>query len=387
MRLLYVSPGTNVTDPKAGDQVRAWNILKGLSEQGWDVTVLEKAGGDPTVDAAEVRTFEQPLPPRLNDFNPHLYRALRDQFQSAPPDVIQVKTFSGVIAAKVVSWLFGHNAKVLYDAQNFETEKSKSAKDSLPWYKRLAAPHVVRWLELAAVRAADHVVSVSENDRESFRRQLNVPESKISVVPSGSNVVEVDDIDVAGFLDRHDIPTGTPITVFHGYYGYYPNRQAIGTLSENIVPALNKREVDYHIVLAGEGVPEFGGIDEMSSVGYVEDLEVFLAAADLAVVPLLQGGGTKLKVLDYLCAGLPIVTTTVGAQGINRQDGESALIFDDVDDEFVDGICRLLKEPKLRDTLGQQARELAGEKYSWDRIVPQIDDVFTSLSKNEGHPK
>ena len=383
MRLLYVSPGTNVTDPKAGDQVRAWNIIEGLSEQGWEITVLEKADSDSTVEAANVRTFKQPLPPRLNDFNPFLYKALHEQFRTTPPDVIQVKTFSGVIAAKVVSWLSGDDAKVVYDAQNFETRKITTAKESLPWYKRLAAPTVVPWLESTAVRAADHVVSVSENDRESFRRHHDIPESQISVVPSGSNLVDTDAADVAGFLDRHDIPTGAPLVIFHGYYGYYPNRQAIETLAEDIVPALNSRDVDYHLIVAGKGVPEFEGINGISGVGYVEDLEAFLAAADLAVVPLHQGGGTKLKVLDYLCAALPIVTTTVGAQGIDLQNGESALIYDQVNKQFVDGICRLIKDPKLRDILGQRVRELAEEKYSWSHIVPQVDDVLISLVKSK----
>lgn len=372
-----------MTDPKAGDQVRAWNIIQGLSEQGWDITVLEKTGGDPTVDAANVRTFEQPLPPRLNDFNPYLYKALREQFQTKPPDIVQVKTFSGVIAAKVVSWLSGHDAKVVYDAQNFETDKIKSAKKSLPWYKRLAAPYIIPWLESASVRAADYIVSVSKNDRDSFRRHFGVPESHISVVPSGSNLVNADSADVAEFLDSHDIPMGTPLAVFHGHYSYYPNQQAVSTLAEDIIPALNERNIDYHLIIAGKGIPEFEDIDRISGVGYVEDLEAFLAAADLAVVPLHQGGGTKLKVLDYLCAGLPIVTTTVGAQGIDLQNSKSALIYDEVDEEFVDGLCRLLKDPRFRDTLGQQALELAEEKYTWDHIIPQVDDLFTSLSNSK----
>lgn len=382
MRLLYISAGTSVTNPEAGDEVRAWNIIQGLNELGWNITVFEQPGGDLDVNEADVYPFRHVLPPRLNDANPFLVGKLLSYFYNQSPDVVHVKTFAGVTVTKVVAGLFGSDTTVVYDAQNFETEKIETASEVLPWYKRFVAPHLVPALESLSVRAADHVVSVSEADKESFQSVLDVPEEKISVVPSGSNPVDSDEADVSSFLSRHNLPKNKPLAVFHGYYDYYPNEEAIETIVEKITPELNDRAIEYHFVLAGKGVPNFSEDEGVTGVGYVEDLDAYLAAADLAVVPLQQGGGTKLKMLDYLCSGVPPVTTEIGAEGLDLRDGESALIYDDVDEAFVDGIVEVIEDEELRKRLGCSAQELGEEKYHWDSIVPKVDSLYRSLASN-----
>jgi len=379
MRLLFISAGTSVTDPVAGDQIRAWNIIKGLHNEGWHINLLENHGGDPSIPEANVNTFKHILSPRLNDLNPYLYRALVSQFRAQPPDIVHVKTFSGVTATKIVSKFSQTESSVVYDAQNFEAEKIETAKSSLVWYKRIISPYLIPGLEWLSVRVADHVVTVSNKDRDSFRDRFNVPEHKITVIPSGSDLVDGDESKADQFRSEHDLPMDKSLLVFHGDFEYPPNRDAIEAIVDKVLPNLDSKTSDYHFAIAGRNSPSFQDRSDIDGLGFVEDLDTFLTAGDIAVVPLDKGGGTKLKMLDYICAGLPIVTTEKGAEGIDLLDGESALVFDSVDKAFVDGIVDLIEDQQCRDNLGSNARELAESTYTWESIVPQIDSLYTSL--------
>jgi len=227
MDLLVISAGTNVTKPEAGDQVRAWNIIEGLHKNGWKISILEKHGGDSDVEGVDVTNFKHITPARLNDFNPFLYLTLMDQFRWKAPDIVHVVSFAGVIAAKAVSIVTKQSTSVVYDAQNFETGKIQKASGGLPWYKSVAAPYLIPALESIAVRIADHVVAVNDEDRKAFEDELSVPEDKLSVIPSGSNIVDRENADVSNFLSRHNLPDNELILIFHGWYGYYPNEEAV----------------------------------------------------------------------------------------------------------------------------------------------------------------
>jgi len=128
-------------------------------------------------------------------------------------------------------------------------------------------------------------------------------------------------------------------------------------------------------------VPAFDKVPNVTGLGFVDDLDAFLCAADLAVVPLRHGGGTKLKMLDYLSAGVPTVTTEKGAEGIDLKDGESALIFDGVNESFVSGIVGLLNDEELRKEIGTNAHELFQDKHEWKEIIKDVNELYTCLAR------
>lgn len=381
MRLLFISTGTQVTNPTSGDQVRAWNLIKRLSDKGWDITILEQDGGNSDIDEANVVTFNQPVPDRLNDVNPFLYKELTSQFQKEVPDVIHVKTFSGIIASWAVSRAYQTSTKIVYDAQNFESQKITSDAKSLPPLKRVIAPTLIPSLEKIAVRAADQIVSVSDSDRRSFQSVLGVSDEKITAVPNGSNPVQTGEDLCSEFRSKHGISSKTSVLIFHGHYDYYPNEEAVQNIVNNVVPELKQQNEDFHVVIAGKGVPEFGNNDSVSGVGYVNNLDSFLAAGDIAIVPLASGGGTKLKVLDYMSAGLPIATTPKGAEGLDLENGVSAAIADMEGQEFIEQINSLVESPSKREELGANAQKLFNEKYEWNTIGADLDDLYRSLAE------
>jgi glycosyltransferase involved in cell wall biosynthesis len=115
----------------------------------------------------------------------------------------------------------------------------------------------------------------------------------------------------------------------------------------------------------------------VAELGFVEELSAVLAAADVGICPLRNGSGTKLKVMDYLAAGLPVVTTTVGAAGIDLVDGESALIRDD-DAAFAAAVETIVSSPYVAEQLSQAAVELS-EQYQWEKLLDGYESIVERL--------
>jgi glycosyltransferase involved in cell wall biosynthesis len=113
--------------------------------------------------------------------------------------------------------------------------------------------------------------------------------------------------------------------------------------------------------------------------GYVPNLVKYLNAGDVAIAPILSGGGTKLKIFQYLAAGTPLVATKKAVEGIQGlKNGESALLSEEVDQRFIDNILRVHDDSRLRRKLSDNARKLA-ERYDWKTIASKLYDVYEDL--------
>ena len=126
------------------------------------------------------------------------------------------------------------------------------------------------------------------------------------------------------------------------------------------------RNLKILFLIGGSEVPVFER-NNIKSIGFIDNLYEFLSIADMAIVPLLKGGGTKLKLLDYLSVGLPIVTTKKGVEGIEAKNRVHILISNSVDEEFINNIDYLLKNDTERLQIGQNAQKLANDVYDWDK--------------------
>src|SRR5439155_14104083 len=113
----------------------------------------------------------------------------------------------------------------------------------------------------------------------------------------------------------------TKVVLFHGIYSLYPNRRAVELIVNLLAPAFIESNPKVQFLLVGTGMPEFTRAN-VKSLGFLPDLSLALKAADVAIVPLERGAGVKLKVLDYMGAGLPIVTTAIGIEGIDARNEE-----------------------------------------------------------------
>lgn len=242
-------------------------------------------------------------------------------------------------------------------------------------YVRLADQHAeldpgarawLRDLEIRACNRVDLVVTVSELDRERLVRD-GVPADKVRVIPHG--------VDLSGFaasarLDvrgRLELPRDCALLVYHGVYGYPPNLDAIRFLASEILPRVNARGFRPRVLALGPLPPASSPHADVIFTGSVPDVAPYLLDADIAVVPLRMGGGTRMKVLDYFAAGLPVVSSAKGVEGLGLVNGTQAIIEDDPE-AFAAAVADLLGAPARRAALGEAGRRhVAG--LDWSRIA------------------
>lgn len=212
--------------------------------------------------------------------------------------------------------------------------------------------------ELGAYRGADGVCACSEADREAIRR--DAPGARVRVIPNAA--------DVERFQPRATDPSPDGRTVlFFGLLSTVPNVDGIRWFVREIWPRIVAARPGVRCQVIGARPPPevlalAGGGVEIT--GFVEDLRPHLAAAAAVVVPLRVGGGTRLKIVEGMAMGRPVVSTRLGAAGIEAVPGRDLLLADDPA-WFADAVLRLLDEPGLGSRIGAAARRLAVERYAW----------------------
>ncbi|HSJ05958.1 MAG TPA: glycosyltransferase [Longimicrobiales bacterium] len=160
--------------------------------------------------------------------------------------------------------------------------------------------------------------------------------------------------------------------LFFGRMDYEPNRDAVRYFARSILPTLRSIADNVELRVVGPGIgPELRELaadaPEIRLVGRVDDLRPELAAATAVIVPLRMGGGTRLKILEAMAAGKAIVSTTIGAEGLDVSDAEEILIADSPG-EFARAVGTVLADPDLRRRLGAAARRMVEHRYDWGRI-------------------
>ena len=155
--------------------------------------------------------------------------------------------------------------------------------------------------------------------------------------------------------------------------GYGPNAAAAQWLVESVLPRVQERIPQVELVIAGPGSQAFAPFGR----GYVDDLDDVLADAGVAVAPLRHGSGTRIKILDAWARGLPVVSTTVGADGLDAVDGVHLLIGDDAV-SFAAAIVRVLEDPTLAAGLGSAGRELVTAHSLRPRVVADVQEWLRS---------
>jgi sugar transferase (PEP-CTERM/EpsH1 system associated) len=265
-----------------------------------------------------------------------------------------------------------HNAEYLLQKRAFLTDLRTPSR----WPASLYS--LVQWLRLRsferrACRTADRVVVVSEADAAALRA-LD-PTMRPAVVPNGVDLV----------LCRPGLPARTdlarPYLVFVGKMDFRPNVDAVLWFAERVLPHLWSRRSDVRFCIVGQSPSRRLDVlrhePRITITGRVEDPRPYIAGADLYVVPLRVGGGTRLKVLEAMAMGQAIISTGLGVEGLGVTDGQHLLLADDPR-TFAARILELLDDPDRRRALGAAARAFAEERYGWERIGPLLEAVYRS---------
>ncbi len=394
LKILIVFGYGNMFKPKAGNESRLYHVIKGLSKFNRVITLERKEFEKcETYDiGVKKRYFFNDLTIKnihfgvfFSDINPFYYFKIYKILKSECPDVIQISYPRGILAAKFCIWLSRKNTLLVYEAHDLQVEVDKfNVNDSsLPFMKRNVIKLYDQIIEKVSVKVADLITTVSNLDKNKFIELYSPDPHKITVVPSPIEIPRLDSIGTKfECRDSLGIENDKVMVIFHGVYNYIPNKEAVSFIESFIEPAISKFYDDVLFVVAGKGLPKKKK-DNIIYLGFVDDLYKFLKAADVAIVPILKGGGTRIKILDYMCVGLPIVSTRKGIEGIDAINYESAIIVDSVNEKFVDAIKSLIEDEHLRKTVGFNAKKLAEDKYDFKKIGNLLTDRYLDLVKVE----
>ncbi len=229
--------------------------------------------------------------------------------------------------------------------------------------------------ELATYRDADGVYVCSEADE---RRLLNdAPGVRTAVIPNAADIVY--------YQPRpHDPRPDGRTVVFFGLLSTVPNIDAVVHFVQEIWPRIAAAHPEARCkIIGGHPPPSLLPLagPRVELTGFVSDLRPHLAAAAAVVVPLRLGGGTRLKIVEAMAMGKAVVSTTLGAEGIEAVPGRDILIEDEPA-AFADAVGRLLAEPGLAARIGQSARQLAADRYSWSGAARGLENFYRRILEN-----
>jgi len=230
------------------------------------------------------------------------------------------------------------------------------------------------WLQLErqALAGADQVHCMSRVDRDVLARLSPADAERLRVIPNGTAVSPETTCSVEG----RDV-------LFVGSFPHLPNQQALQFMIEEVWPRIRAALPDRRLVVVGAGPPEWvlrlDGRDGIEVAGEVESLASFYARAAVSVVPVLSGSGTRLKILEALAAGVPVVSTTIGAEGLDcLRPGIDFLIADGARDLAV-AVVDLMSDPQRARRLARDGHERVAGHYSWDRIAEDLERAYREL--------
>jgi len=402
-KILYLTPQVPYP-PEQGTALRNYHLLAGMASQH-RVSLLSFGLPGRAPDArlaalcqalvvtdAPTRHTHDRLQTLLTTTAPDMAHRLRStaygeallqMLSDTRYDVLQIE---GIELASygflVRRWLGKDAPKIVFDDHNAEAElQRRAALADLRSPQRWPAGvySLIQWRRLTrferrACEMADAVLAVSAADADILQRQSR--HSKVYVVPNG--------VDTRTYRPglEDSLPLEHPAVVFTGKMDYRPNVDAVLWFHASVWPRIRQRVEGARFYVVGKApharLAPLAQDPSVTVTGYVPDVLPYFGGADVYVAPLLVGGGTRLKLLQALAAGLPLVTTTLGAEGIHLIDQEHAL-FADTPTEFAAAVtCLLADREKARD-LGQTGREFVIQEHDWQRIIPRLERVYASL--------
>jgi len=263
------------------------------------------------------------------------------------------------------AYLFGTRRPTVVSAHNIESHiwsrmaraEGNRARRS---YIGMQAARMHRF-ETRVFSTFPFATAVSDADAAGIR---DLGCESVQVVPNGV------DTEYFSFRELPETPTNT--LIFTGSMDWRPNQDAVRWFVSEIHPRLS-RVIDYRLLVVGRNPPSWLAriperIPQIVVTGTVDDVRPFMDESDLYVVPLRAGGGSRLKILEAMARGRPVVSTRVGAEGIEATDGRHLALVE-APEEFVAVTVRLLTDAPARRALARAGRERVEERYRWSAIA------------------
>ncbi len=393
MKIIWVKAG-GLVPPDSGGKIRSFHIAKELAKNH-QVTlftfyveepndehpklapVFEKVVTHPLKISSGrgfgealgyLAHFFAPLPHSLSKYcRPEVARHLREVLLAEKYDIILCDF---VNAAPVVPFdlgipvvTFTHNVEAMIWKRHWEVAVNPVWKFVFQReYEKM------RKAELDYLRRSVHVLTVSDTDTDFFAKDINP--AKITTIPTG---VDTDYFQPADGEEPESL-------VFTGSMDWMPNEDGILYFVEAILPLIRKPRPNTKLWVVGrrpgKKILALAESDPGIAVtGRVEDIRPSIAKGSVYIVPLRVGGGTRLKIFEAMAMGKAVVSTTIGAEGLPVTNG-SDIVLADEPKHFADAVCRLLGSPEERKLIGDAARRLVEEKYSWGAVARHVESVL-----------
>jgi len=298
---------------------------------------------------------------------------LRKLVKKISPDVVHVDTLG---LAQYLP-LFRNVGTVLnhhdVESSKIQLRAKNESNPLLRGYFALEAAKLAaaerKWCQQFRVNAV-----VSENEGAILSRAC--PDLKVRVVPNG--------VDTEYFTPRPD--PGTNALLFCGSMDMHPNREAMDYFLKRIWHRVVSQSPDVELYVVGRKPPEWlehlGKVDPRIHVtGFVDDVRPYFQKTVVCICPIVSGGGTRLKILDSLAMGVPVVATPFAASGLSLEHGKHLLLAD-TEQKFAEHIRRLLTIPSLRSELASAGSKRVDQLYSWTLVGQTLMDAYDFACHN-----
>lgn len=400
MKILMLTPYLPYP-PSSGGQVRSYNLIKQLYKKH-DITLFcyirdekeKKYISELDKYCRVIKVFKRrkawsPINVFLSGITfypflvtiyllPEMKKAVTQQLRKEKYDLIHCETFY------VMTNIPKTSVPILLVEQTIEYQVYQHYLDNLSFYPIKFLLYIdvakLRFWESRFWRKATKVVAVSQSDKEKMLSL--VPNLNVEIVPNGAGEDLVD-------LWNERRPSKPPIILYQGNFNWLQNTEAAKILAEKVFPLIKKEVPNAVCWIVGQGVKAKIGdlsgngvqIRELSSAD-IEGVRAAYRDANIFLAPLAGPGGTRLKILGAMAAGLPVVTTPIGIEGIGAKNGQEVLVRDDPQ-ELANAAIQLIKNKKLYNNVTKAARLLFEEKYTWVKISSRLDKIYKEVGASE----
>ena len=394
MKILFLSPTVPfpLTD---GGRIRVFNLLKQIAVKN-EVTLL--ALETQTTDADGVAELRQlgiqvhlvpnaPTLPRVS------FGTLVKAFLKRQPITVaryDIPAYRQKFRELIATQTFDLVHYEMFHIAQFHTEThlpgvlSQQNVDSAIW-RRLCSETAnplykfAYWTQQLAFQRYERVLSpkfdavTCTSDIDAAVFQQHCTENAIEIIPNG--------VDITHY--RPDFTTEAPAhLIYIGSMDWYPNEDAVAFFADEVLPRIQEKVPDVTFSIVGGNpsarVQKLAERDGIIVTGRVPEIKPYFAKATVFVVPLRIGSGTRLKILEALAMGKAIVSTTVGAEGLDLKDGAEIFIADEPT-AFADAVTRLLTDAQLRRRIGENGRSRVEQDYDWRSIGEKLHALYTKI--------
>ncbi len=306
-------------------------------------------------------------------YDPAFEALLLNEIKSNDFDVIQ---FEGLMVSLYLPAIQrATNAKLIYRAHNIENQvwTRLAQQKSDPFKKTYLQMHArrIKKYEMQRVNKFDAITVFTQQDKAVIEGYgVGIP---VEVLPVG--------IDLVNYKPNCD-ETEFPSLFFLGSLEWLPNREGMEWFLDNFLTELSEGDLNVKLYVAGSDIPEsFDDYEVMGKIfiqGEVDDALEFVNSKSIMIVPLLSGGGMRVKIVEGMAMEKCIISTSLGVEGINFTHGENILIANNRD-EFYQAIKRCIKDEKYCRSIGANARKLVEQQHDNNKVANSLISFYGSL--------